>query len=93
MRTVAHLQVKNVPDAVHEELRRRAARRGLSQSDYVLGLLEADQAKADAEDWESYLDSRPPLGVDSVGAADMLREQRAVREKELVDRHRRVRGG
>ncbi len=34
------LQVRDVPDELHAELRSRAAGLGMSLSDYVLGLLE-----------------------------------------------------
>jgi antitoxin FitA len=34
------IQVRNVPDEVHRELRKRAAERGVSLSDYALGELE-----------------------------------------------------
>ena len=39
------LQVRNVPDDVHAELRIRAARAGMSLSDYVLAELERKAAK------------------------------------------------
>jgi plasmid stability protein len=34
------LQVRDVPDEIHAELRSRAAAMGMSLSDYVLGVLE-----------------------------------------------------
>jgi hypothetical protein len=37
---VKTIQVRNVPDAVHRELRTRAAAAGVSLSDYALGELE-----------------------------------------------------
>jgi plasmid stability protein len=39
------LQVRNVPDEVHTELRRRAAAAGVSLSDYVLRELERVAAR------------------------------------------------
>ena len=39
------LQVRNVPDEVHTELRRRAAAAGVSLSDYVLRELERIAAR------------------------------------------------
>lgn len=43
-RRMPSVQVKNVPDALHAELRRRAARKGISLQDYVLQVLKRDTA-------------------------------------------------
>jgi antitoxin FitA len=40
MRRVKTIQVRNVPDDVHRELRTRAAASGVSLSDFALGELE-----------------------------------------------------
>jgi plasmid stability protein len=40
LRRVKTIQVRNVPDDVHRELRTRAAAAGVSLSDYALGELE-----------------------------------------------------
>ncbi|MCL4288422.1 MAG: hypothetical protein KJ006_12365 [Thermoleophilia bacterium] len=39
------IQIRNVPDDVHAELRVRAARAGMSLSDYVLAELERKASK------------------------------------------------
>jgi antitoxin FitA len=44
------LQVRNVPDDVHEELRRRASAAGLSLSEYVLRELERVAARPPIEE-------------------------------------------
>lgn len=38
-----NLQIKNVPEDVHAELRRRAELEGTTVRDYVLGMIRRDQ--------------------------------------------------
>lgn len=45
MAAVKTIQIRNVPDDVHAELRVRAARAGMSLSDYALAELERKTSK------------------------------------------------
>lgn len=45
------IQVKNVPDDLHEELRRRAAERGSTVGEVVLEALRRDLRRMSVEDW------------------------------------------
>jgi plasmid stability protein len=45
MASMKTIQIRNVPDEVHAELRVRAARAGMSLSDYALAELERKAAK------------------------------------------------
>lgn len=76
---MAHLQIKDVPDEVHTELRRRAAERGVSVRDYLLDLLRADQSKPSHEEWMARLAALPPLRGEH-GGAELVAAARAERE-------------
>jgi plasmid stability protein len=81
------IQVRNVPDKTHRELKARAARAGVTLTDYVLGLIEDDLARPTLEEALERIDRLPQLrgGVD--GAA-LVRAARAEREAELASRMR-----
>jgi plasmid stability protein len=79
---MANLQIKNVPDHVHAELRRRAALEHLTIRDYVLRLIERDQERMTAQEWLARLRSREPVYLEQ-SAADGIAEDRAEREAHL----------
>jgi len=69
------LQVRNVPDDVHAELRRRAAGAGMSLSDYVLGeLRRVTERSPMAEVFARSAAHRIPLSMDEV--VDAIRSDR-----------------
>ena len=84
---MAHLQIKNLPDNMHEELRRRAADRSESVRDYVLDLIRRDLSLPTFEDWVEELHAAPPADVD-VDAPRIISEGRAERESALTRRNR-----
>lgn len=83
---VSNLQVKNVPDSLHQELRRRAARAGLTVRDYVLRLIEADQRLPSTEEWLDDVRSHPPVPVSAADAVRAVAEGRQKRDGALLDR-------
>lgn len=72
------IQVRNVPDDLHRELRVRAARSGVSLSDYVLALAEADAATPPLIETLQRIAGRRPMGVTESSAA-LVREDRDAR--------------
>lgn len=56
---MANLQIKSVPEGVHDELRRRARMDGSTMRDYVLKLIVADQATPSREEWLARIRARP----------------------------------
>ena len=79
------IQVRNVSDELHRELKVRAARRGVTLTDYVLELIEADLARPTLEEALERI-SRLPRPRSRVRGADLVREAREEREKELAAR-------
>jgi plasmid stability protein len=64
------IQIRNVPDELHRELKVRAARTGMTLSDYLLGELRALAVRptmrewlARSESWESVEVGQPPAAV------------------------------
>jgi plasmid stability protein len=81
------IQVKDVPDPLHDALRRRAAEEGMSLTDYVLEVLRRDLALPGRREWLERLATRDPVGT--AGALDALDAARGEREVELGDARRR----
>lgn len=76
---MANLQVKNVPEDVHQQLKRRAKRLGRTVRDLVL---EAVRREADREKFLRRLHRRESVELDG-GAWSRLEEARAAAGKEL----------
>ena len=72
-----HLQVKNVPDALHRQLQRVARRRKQTVRDVVL---EAVKRELSHEHFVARLRRRPAVDLRRP-SADLLREARAERER------------
>lgn len=75
---MANLQVKNVPEDIHEELRRRAELRGVTVRDYVLDMLRRDQERPTKEEWLAHLRSLPRTVMDRP-TDELIREDREER--------------
>ena len=73
---MSNLQVRNIPDALHERLRRRARENNCTMSAVVLTAVERELARWE---WKDHLAKRPEtdLGVD---AATLLAEERSFRD-------------
>ena len=71
------LQVRNVPERVHRELRQRAARRGKSLSAYVLEELEHLTRHQPLDEWLDEVHRHPPVQLRSTTARLVRRERDA----------------
>lgn len=76
---LANLQVKNVPEHLHERLRRVAADSRRTLSEIVLEGLERELAR---REWQQRLAGRPESELGAT-AASLLAEERAERDREL----------
>jgi len=70
------IQVRNVPDSLHEELVRRAKRSRRTLTDYVQDVLEREVARPPAEEVFERLRGREPIDLGRP-AAELIREGRA----------------
>ena len=61
---VATLQVKHLPDELHEELKRRAARSGITMSELVTWMLRRELSLPTMADWLAELGRTPVRDTD-----------------------------
>ena len=78
---MTNLQVKNIPDALHDRLRRYAQRNNCTIGAAVLAAIERELAMSEWKERYALLPETPPL---SVPAATLIAEERALRDKELA---------
>ena len=69
------IQIRNVPEGLHREFKARAARAGMSLSDYLLDELRRAAERPSVEEMRARLASRPPVEL-SMSSADAVRAER-----------------
>jgi plasmid stability protein len=69
------IQIRNVPDALHRELKSRAALAGMSLSDYLLGEIRQVVERPPLDELRAGLNSRSSV-IPSVSSADVVRAER-----------------
>jgi antitoxin FitA len=69
------IQVRNVTDRMHRELKRRARARGQSLTTYIEEILERELARPDPEAVFERIRSLPPIAAD-LASADLIRAER-----------------
>ncbi len=74
------IQVRNVPDRLHRELRRRAGLNGKTLTDYIQGILEREVDRPPREEVFERIRRRRPVNLGS-SAADLIREERKARSR------------
>jgi len=77
------LQIRGVPVALRERLRRRADGKGLSMSQYVIEILKDDLARPTVAEWAAEVGKLPPVDFGGKTGAELVREIR--REMGLQD--------
>ena len=73
---VASLQVKRLPDELHEELKRRAARSGVTMSELVTQMLRREVSLPTMADWLAAVSSAP-LAVNDIDISALIDDVRA----------------
>jgi len=72
------IQIRNVPDELHREVKARAARAGMSLSDYLMELLRRAAERPEREELLRRVRERAPV-YSSESAADAVRAERESR--------------
>ncbi len=83
------IQVKNVPEDLHEALRRRASHEGMDLQSYLLRVIQRELSLPSETEWLDQLRTQPTV-TGLPAAAEMLQAGRADRERHLDgrgDRH------
>ena len=78
------IQVKDVPEELHEALRRRAIREGMTMADYVLDLIRRDLGLPSRRAWLERLATREPVDISRDEVLDALDAARAERDDQLA---------
>ncbi|MFI5010160.1 MAG: hypothetical protein ACHQDY_07790 [Solirubrobacterales bacterium] len=78
------IQIKNVPDDLHDKLRERARSEGRSLSKYILATLERDIAVPSTREWLNSLSKDPVTNVKPGEVARLIQEGRAEREEQIL---------
>lgn len=79
-----HLQIRDLPDELHQILRRRASTRGLSLRQYALEVLQEHCSLPTMDEWLDGLSRLTPVSLPHP-AAEAVREAREADDAELVD--------
>lgn len=72
------IQIRNVPDQLHRQLKARAAMAGMSLSDYLLNEIRHAAERPTVEELRKRLSSRPAIKL-SVSPARAVRAERDTR--------------
>jgi antitoxin FitA-like protein len=70
------VQIRGVPVALRERLRRRADSKGLSMSQYVIEILKDDLARPTVAEWVAEVGKRPPVDLGGKTGAELVRATR-----------------
>ena len=70
------VQIRGVPVALRERLRRRADSKGLSMSQYVIEILKDDLARPTIAEWTAEVGKFPPIDLGGKTGAELVREGR-----------------
>lgn len=91
MSKAVDLQLRKVPTALRDRLRKRARGKGKTMSRYVIELLEGDLERPTMAEWLDEIMSLPSVALPKgVTGATLVREAREERERELGQRMDRI---
>jgi len=69
------IQIRNVPEKLHRQLKSRAALAGMSLSDYLLREIGQIAERPTIEEFRARLKERPPITL-SISPAEVIRVER-----------------
>jgi hypothetical protein len=73
---MAAIQIKDVPERIHDLARRRAERLDLTLGEYVLSLIRNDLERSDVTEWRQRMLARPVTNLPSGLVQGLLDEGR-----------------
>lgn len=77
---MANITIRDVPEEVHEDLKRRAAAKGQSLQQYLLRQLAAVDEQAALDEWVERVDARLAGSDSRIGLAEAAAAIRAERD-------------
>jgi antitoxin FitA len=80
------IQIKNVPEELHQAIRSRAAQKGKTVSDYMLDLAKRDLSKPTVQEWVAMVRAGwgPEPTHSDVDTADIIRRDWKEREDQIL---------
>ncbi len=87
---VGSLQVKNVAEPLHEQVRKRAAERSMTVGDYVLDVVRRDLSRPTLDAWLDRVHHESPTDLRPDDVVAVIHEGREEREAELMRRAARI---
>ena len=76
--------MKDVPEELHEALRRRAIQEGMTMADYVLDLIRRDLGLPSRREWFERLATREPVNLAPGAVVEALHHTRAERHAQIA---------
>lgn len=73
---MANLQIKNVPEELYDEAKRRARREGITLREYLLRLIRQDHELVSKSEWLERMRYREPVHLDATAYARMDDDKR-----------------
>jgi hypothetical protein len=77
---MANIQVKNIPEKLHNQLRRHAREKGCTLGEIILEAIEREVSR---REWHKRFSGRPSTQLRS-SAAKLLEEERRHRDSDLL---------
>jgi antitoxin FitA len=78
------IQVKDVPEELHEALRRRALEEGMTMADYVLDLIRRDLGLPSRRAWLERLAASEPVNLAPGVVVKAIHDTRAERDAQIA---------
>ncbi len=85
---MSNVQVKHIPEDLHEQLRARAAQQGTTISAYVLELIRRDLRRPDRKEWIAQVLATPKLDLPRDDVLRSIDAARHERDDHQWNRHR-----
>ena len=80
---MGHIQIRNVPEDVHRTLKARAAKAGMSLSEYLLRDIVDRATHPTIAELAERIRQREPVRGD-FSAAEIIREEREARDRQIL---------
>ena len=84
---MGNIQIKNVPEGLHDRLRKRAKEQRTSLSEYVLDLIERDLSLPTMKEWSARRREVGALapGITSEEIVELIHEGREERTRQILE--------
>lgn len=82
-RMSTHVQIRNLPPALHRKLKVRVANHGTTITSYVRDLIERDLSTPSMKEWSDMVRERTPVTIPADELVSAIHQDRAARDEQL----------